>query len=93
MKARAGMSVVVMAVGLFAVAPAFGQSRAGDVVPDHYIVVLKAGASPSDVARDHGLTPTQVYRTAFNGFAAVISRSAWQRFRPTPAWTSLSPMW
>lgn len=48
------------------------QPRAGDVVPDRYIVVLRAGVSPYDVARDHGLTPTHVYVAALNGFAALI---------------------
>lgn len=72
MRTRAVASVAVMAVGLFAFTLAFGQFRAGDVVPDHYIVVLRAGASPGDVARDHGLIPSQVYTAALNGFAAFI---------------------
>lgn len=72
MRSWAVVLAAVMAVGLFAFAPAFGQSRAGDVVPDHYIVVLRAGASPQDVARDHGLTPNHVFVAALNGFAATI---------------------
>lgn|GEM_PF-476838 len=40
--------------------------------PGRYIVVLKAGASLDDVARDHGLATGQRYLRALNGFAAEI---------------------
>ncbi|MBI4570704.1 MAG: hypothetical protein HY723_02045, partial [Chloroflexi bacterium] len=43
-----------------------------DVVPGRYLVVVRDGISPADVAASHGLTPTHVYDAALNGFAAAV---------------------
>jgi len=45
------------------------------VIPGHYTVVLKGGASPQAVAEDHGLIRSQTYRYALNGFAGAIPRA------------------
>ena len=50
-----------------------GQS---DVIPGRFIVTLRDGASPSAVAREHGITPDFVYTAALNGFAGSISDAA-----------------
>ena len=47
----------------------FAQSRP---VSGKYIVLLKAGVSPTVVAARHGLSPDFVYGTAVNGFAGAI---------------------
>jgi hypothetical protein len=45
-------------------------------VPGQFIVTLEAKATPSQVARDHGLTPRFTYANAMNGFAGSISEAA-----------------
>jgi subtilisin len=46
---------------------------ASQVIPGRAIVVLKAGVSPLDVARAHGVVPDYVYTAALNGFAGPAS--------------------
>jgi subtilisin family serine protease len=45
----------------------------GKVIPDHYIVVVKAGGDPRAVAAIAGVTPQYVYDAALNGFAAQLN--------------------
>jgi subtilisin family serine protease len=45
----------------------------GKVIPDHYIVVLKAGADPRSVAAVAHANPNYVYDAALNGFAAQLN--------------------
>ena len=75
------LSIVVVAVAallLFvAASPVLGgnhggRGSGGDVIPGHFIVVLQPGASPGEVAVDHGLARVHTYRRALNGFAAPI---------------------
>ncbi len=47
-------------------------AAAAQNVPDHYIVVLKSGASSADVANDHGLGVGHAYGHAINGFAGHV---------------------
>jgi subtilisin family serine protease len=51
-----------------------GRVNSGDIIPGHFIVVLADGASPRDVAADHGVIRTQTYRYALNGFAGAIGK-------------------
>jgi len=70
------LAVALMALGIVSSESTVNAAEAGngtgDIVPGRYIVVLENGASPSDMARSHGLAPTHVYRHALNGFAATI---------------------
>src|SRR5215207_6076960 len=57
-----------------AVAPA-SSSDAGEIIPNHYIVVLDEGAAApaavaSDLAEETGLETTHVYDDALDGFSA-----------------------
>ena len=45
----------------------------GKPIPDHYIVVLKAGADPRSVAAIAHVTTQYVYDAALNGFAAELN--------------------
>ncbi|TVR30536.1 MAG: DUF1573 domain-containing protein, partial [Nitriliruptor sp.] len=45
----------------------------GPVIEGRYIVVVHDDANPARVARDNGLTPRRVYRTAVTGFATEAS--------------------
>jgi subtilisin family serine protease len=51
---------------------AVAQGRAGDRIPDHYIVKVVEGASADAVAREHGLAPNFVYGHAVKGFAGFV---------------------
>lgn len=46
------------------------------VIPGRFIVTLRDGASPSAVAREHGVAPDFVYSQVLNGFAGSISDAA-----------------
>lgn len=58
-------------------ARADGQ-RSGDVIPGRYIVVLEEGVSPGAVLAGYGLAASHVYRSALNGFAAVVPQGRLQ---------------
>ena len=45
-------------------------------VPGDYIVVLKQGSDPTEVANTHGLSRRQTYSHALNGFAGAIPKAA-----------------
>lgn len=51
---------------------AVAQGRAGDRIPDHYIVKVVEGTSADAVAREHGLAPGFVYGHAVRGFAGFV---------------------
>lgn len=59
-------------------ADAIGENR----VPDHaaagnrFIVTLREGSRPDEVARDHGVRPDFVYERVVNGFAGSIAQAA-----------------
>ncbi|MEX2582362.1 MAG: S8 family peptidase [Gemmatimonadota bacterium] len=56
-------------------APIFSVGTSG-VIPGRFIVALQEGASPSDVARAHGVQPEFVYSNVLNGFAGPMSEAA-----------------
>jgi len=45
-------------------------------IPNRFIVTLKAGNTPAEVAGEFDITPDYVYRTVLNGFAGSISEAA-----------------
>jgi len=45
-------------------------------IPGRFIVTLKPGNTPSEVAADFGISPDFEYRTVLNGFAGEISQAA-----------------
>jgi subtilisin family serine protease len=67
----------------------------GDVVPGAWIVTVAPGASPDDVAADHGrrlgASVDHVYRHAARGYAARMSSSAAARAAADPRVASVVP--
>jgi aqualysin 1 len=55
------------------------QRDRGKAIADHYIVVLKDGASADAVAQRHGASPSHVYTRVLNGFATELSRGQLQQ--------------
>lgn len=70
-------------------------SNLPEVVPDRYIVQLKAGVEPRQAARRlaeaHGLRVGQVYRYALNGFAAFIPAARLEQVRRDPEVLQVEP--
>jgi len=58
--------------------PSFTTDAAGnsDVIPGRFIVTLRDGDNPGDVARAHGVQPDFVYTHAITGFAGAMSEAA-----------------
>ncbi|MBI4233554.1 MAG: S8 family serine peptidase [Chloroflexi bacterium] len=74
-----GFSLLVVVLALGAALVGLGAVNGNgkgqgppDAIPGQYIVVLVGGASPEQVAADHGLGRLHTYRAALNGFAAAI---------------------
>lgn len=57
------------------------SNRVSELIPDRYVVVLEEGFSPQEVANNHGLSPTFVYKKALNGFAGHISPMAIEKLK------------
>jgi len=60
------------------------QRDRGKALAGSYIVVLNEGASAGAVAERHGASPTHVYSTVLNGFAAELSRGQLQQVLRDP---------
>src|SRR5437773_6023507 len=56
-----------------------------------YIVVLKHGQKPDDVAGKHGLKPKHVFSHALHGFAGEISAERLEALRQDPRVESIEP--
>src|SRR5690606_5641965 len=59
-----------------AVAAEASAQAAADVIPGRFIVTLRPGAAPGEVAAAHGVRPDFVYAAALNGFAGGMSDAA-----------------
>jgi subtilisin len=74
---------------------AFPASSAARVIPGQYIVVLKDGASQSQVVADHrrkdGVRPTLVYGHALKGYAAKLSPAALEKVKADPRVDFVTP--
>lgn len=67
------------------------EAVAGDVIPGHYIVVLRESVDASAFAAGHGLRPDVTYGHALNGFAASLSPAAVARLQSDPSVMSVEP--
>lgn len=81
------MVAVAGSAGLFAGA-AQPTLAAGDVIPGHYIVILRDGVdsqqAADDLARQHGLALGHVYRSALRGFSAKVPAARLEKLRADP---------
>ncbi|HZP27181.1 MAG TPA: hypothetical protein VFB90_09080, partial [Dehalococcoidia bacterium] len=68
-------AVILAALSLLLLAPAFGHSAAradGDIIPGKYIVVVNNGYDPQQIASDHGEFAERVYVQAAHGYSARL---------------------
>jgi hypothetical protein len=57
----------------------------GKIIPDHYIVVLKDGASPTAMLGAMGIQANYVYDSVLNGFAARLDKATLEALKSNPA--------
>ncbi|MDP6420550.1 MAG: S8 family serine peptidase [SAR202 cluster bacterium] len=93
---RSLISVLLIAlVFAFSASPVLGvgnnAGRAGDVVPDSYIVVLQDGVSSADVASSHRITRGRTFSSVSNGFSGVVPPGRVNALRNDPRVASVSP--
>ena len=86
---RRALTLALAILGL--ASPGFAQNAQlhlqrdrGKALAGSYIVVLNEGASAGAVAERHGASPTHVYSTVLNGFAAELSRGQLQQVLRDP---------
>src|SRR5712692_4381393 len=87
-------AVILAALSLLLLAPAFGRSAAkanGDIVPGKYIVVVNNGYDPQQIANEHGDSPERVYHQAARGFSAQLSDSQVADLRSDPRINNVVP--
>lgn len=77
---KARFCVALLAIGALLVVPAVAASGSGS-----YIVVLKPQVSALDEAKALGALPTNVYRSALNGYAANLSQAQLAKALADPA--------
>ena len=58
------------------ITPELAVQEAGDLIPGRFIVTVRAGFDPREVAATHGVSPRYVYTHALNGFAGEIREAA-----------------
>jgi subtilisin len=99
---RTVVAVLTILVAAFAATPkSSGQTstirpgpRPPEVLPDQYIVQLRAGdpeAQAQALARQYGLSVGFIYRYAINGFSAIIPAQRLAQFRSDPSVLSVEP--
>lgn len=64
---------------------------AAQIASGRYIIVLKEGVSPAEVARAHGVIPDFVYTAAINGFAGPASAAQARALKGDPRVKSVEP--
>src|SRR5215470_9715551 len=92
--AAAPLTVALSVVGLPAEAgpPLVAVSAAtGQVVPDEYIVTLKAGVAEPAVAAATGVAERAAYHHALNGFAAKLTGAQLRALQHNPNVTAIEP--
>src|SRR6187455_695872 len=88
----AKLSKRFFAVALLFAAFAFtAQTGLSEVIPGDYIVLLKPGNQPADVASAHGLERRHTYSSAVNGFAGSIPDGRLQALQNDPRVESIEP--
>lgn len=78
------LSVFLAAFALLAFATLSQDGRAVASSSDAYIVQVREGVSPDDVARGNGVSPRFVYRHAVNGFAGNVPAGRLNALRNDP---------
>jgi aqualysin 1 len=60
-------------------------------VPDQYVVEVKDGVNPLEVARDHGLAIRQNFRTVFRGFSIETDEAGYRALQSDPRIQHVEP--
>jgi len=83
-----GLVLALVCTGIIDARSAENQPYA---VPGRYIVLLKQGHKPHEVAGKHGLKPQHVFSHALHGFAGEISAERLESLLQDPRVESIEP--
>ena len=76
------VSALTLALAILVAAPASGFAQ---TVKGRYIVVLDHGeTNPAGLAKGHGISPSNVYKSVFKGFAGTIPEAALKGLAKNP---------
>ena len=81
----------MLALPILAVSNLFGEPQRLIGATGQYIVVLKEGVRPAEVANTHALNPHRVYAHALNGFASVIPQARLRALQNDPRVSFVEP--
>src|SRR3989441_8623404 len=91
MKSKSFLFWSVLAFMSAAVINASGEEAQPYAIPGRYIVVLKHGHQPADVATKHGVKTRHVFAHALHGFAAEIPAEQLESLRQDPRVELIEP--
>jgi subtilisin len=91
MKLTSSLLWSVLAFMSAAVIHASGEEVQPYAIPGRYIVVLKQGHRPADVAAKHGVKTHHVFGHALHGFAAEIPAEKLEKLRHDPSIELIEP--
>src|SRR5437016_1553685 len=91
MKSKSFLFWSVLAFMSTAVIRVSGEEVQPYAIPGRYIVVLKHGHQPADVATKHGVKARHVFSHALHGFAAEIPAEQLETLRQDPRIESIEP--
>src|SRR5213594_3216704 len=91
MKSKSFLFWSVLAFMSAAVIHASGEEIQPYAIPGRYIVVLKPGHRPAEVAAKHGVKTRHVFSHALHGFAGEISDDRLEALRQDPRIELIEP--
>src|SRR5881628_1681088 len=91
MKLTSSLLWSVLAFMSAVVIDASGEEAQPYAVPGRYIVVLKHGHQPADVATKHGVKTHHLFSHALHGFAGEIPADQLESLRQDPRIESIEP--
>src|SRR5438105_7563741 len=91
MKEKSKLLLLLLALVCAGIRNARAEDNQPYAVPGRYIVVVKHGHKPHEVAGKHGLKPHHVFSHALHGFAGEISAESLELLRQDPRVESIEP--
>src|SRR5262249_55701264 len=93
MRLRLAVLGFALLTGFFVIAsPSWAQGRrSGEILPGRFIVTLRKGVVPEQVAQGHQVQPDAIYRFALNGFAGPATAAQAHAMKSDSRVSSVEP--